>query len=171
MDLKKLADYHIWANDRAREIIRGLSEEEFTRDTVPPFGSVKRLCVHMVLAIEYNLHRRVHGEAVDPYEMDDALDAMSVDELMTRWRIADLRLRDYALGYGDHVAVFPNFLGEGEMEVGHGDYFIQYLIHTAYHRAQVMSAMRALGREGVGTDYLFYLSNLASQTGSPSFLP
>ena len=61
--------------------------------------------------------------------------------------------------------VFPNFLGEGEMKVGHDDYFTQYLIHTAYHRAQVMSAMRALGREGVGTDYLFYLSHLASQPG------
>ena len=93
MDLEKLADYHLWANDRAREIIRGLSEEEFTRDVVPPLGSVKRLCIHMVMAIEYNLLSRVHGEEVDPYEMDDELDAMPVDELMDRWREADLRLR------------------------------------------------------------------------------
>ena len=163
MDLEKLADYHLWANDRARKIIRGLSEDEFTRDVVPPFGSVKRLCIHMVMAIEYNLLNRVHGEEVDPYEMDDELDAMPVDELMDRWREADLRLRDYALGYADHVTVFPNFLGEGKMRVGHDDYFTQYLIHTAYHRAQVMSAIRAIGREGVGTDYLFYLSHLASQ--------
>ncbi len=165
MDLEKLANYHLWANDRAREIIRGLSEEEFTRDVVPPFGSVKRLCIHMVMAIEYNLLNRVHGEEVDPYEMDDELNAMPVDELMNRWREADIRLKDYALGYADHVAVFPNFLGEREMRVGHDDYFTQYLIHTAYHRAQVMSAIRALGREGVGTDYLFYLSHLASQPG------
>ncbi len=165
MDLDKLSDYHLWANDRARGIILGLSEEEFTRDVVPPFGSVKRLCVHMVIAVEYNLLRRVHGLEVDPSEMDDELDAMPVDKLMDRWREADLRLRDYALGYADHVAVFPNFLGEGEMRVCHDDFFTQYLIHTAYHRAQVMSAMRALGREGVGTDYLFYLSHLASQPG------
>ena len=163
MDLEKLADYNLWANDRAREIITCLSDEEFTRKVVPPFGSVKRLCIHMVMAIEFNLRRRIHGEEVDPYLMDDELDAMPLNELMDRWRDADIRLRDYALGYGDHVAVFPNFLGEGEMQVRHDDYFTQYLIHTAYHRAQVMIAMRALGREGVGTDYLFYLSHLASR--------
>jgi len=132
---------------------------------VPPFGSVKRLCIHMIMSIEYNILIRVHGEEVDPYLMDEELDALPVDALMDHWRIVDLRLRNYALSYGDHVAVFPNFLGEGEMEVGHDDYFTQYLIHTAYHRAQVMSAMRALGKEGVGTDYLFYLSHLASQPG------
>jgi len=163
MDLEKQANYHIWANDRAREIIKCLSDEEFTREVVPPFGSVKRLCIHMVMAIEFNLMRRVYGEEVDPYEMDDELDAMPRDELMGRWREVDLRLRDYALGYSDHVAVFPNFLGEGEMQVRHDDYFTQYLIHTAYHRAQVMSAMRALGSEGVGTDYLFYLSHIAGK--------
>lgn len=163
MNLEKLADYHIWANDRAREIISDLSPEEFTREVVPPFGSVKRLCIHMVMAIEFTLRKRVQGEEVDPYEMDEELDAMSIDDLMGRWREADLMLKDYALGYSDHVAVFPNFLGEGEMQVRHDDYFTQYLIHTAYHRAQVMSAMRALGREGVGTDYLFYLSHIASK--------
>ena len=125
----------------------------------------------MVMALEYNLLRRVHGEEVDPYLMDEELDALPVDALMEHWRSGDLRLRDYALGYGDHVAVFPNYLSEGEMEVGHDDYFTQYLIHTAYHRAQVMSTMRTLGREGVGTDYLFYLSHLASQPGRISFLP
>jgi uncharacterized damage-inducible protein DinB len=163
MELDKLADYHLWADDRARELIRGLSDEEFTREVVPPFGSVKRLCIHMVMAIEFNLMSRVQGEEVDPYTMDEELDAMNIDELMSRWRETDLRLRDYALGYGDHVAVFPNFLGEGEMQVRHDDYFTQYLIHTAYHRAQVMSAMRALGMKGVGTDYLFYLSHIASK--------
>jgi uncharacterized damage-inducible protein DinB len=163
MDLYKLSDYHLWANDRTRELIRGLSEEEFTKDAVPPFGSVKRLCIHMIMATEFNLLMRVYGEEVDPYMMDDELDAMPLDELMDRWREADLRFRDFALGYEDHVAVFPNFLGEGEISVSHDDYFTQYLIHTAYHRAQVMSAMRALGREGVGTDYLFYLSHIASK--------
>jgi uncharacterized damage-inducible protein DinB len=163
MDLEKLADYHLWADDRTREIIKDLSHEEFTREVVPPFGSVKRLCIHMVMAIEFTLRRRVQCEEVDPYEMDEELDAMSIDDLMGRWREADLMLKDYALGYSDHVAVFPNFLGEGEMQVMHDDYFTQYLIHTAYHRAQVMSAMRALGREGVGTDYLFYLSHIASE--------
>ena len=163
MDLCKLSDYHIWANDRTRDLVRGLSEEEYTRDVVPPFGSVKRYCVHSLMAVEFNLSRRVQGVDADPYRMDDELNAMSIDALMDRWREADLQLRDYALGYEGHVAVFPNFLGEGEMQVSHDDYFTQYLVHTAYHRAQIMSAMRALGKEGVGTDYLFYLSHLSGK--------
>jgi len=36
----------------------------------------------------------------------------------------------------------------------------QFVVHTAYHRSQIMSALRMMGKEVVGTDYLFYLSHL-----------
>ena len=39
--------------------------------------------------------------------MDEELDAMPVDALMEHWRNVDLRLRDYALGYSDHVWCSP----------------------------------------------------------------
>ncbi len=160
MDLAKLADYHLWANDRVRSIIIGLTPEEYEREIIPPYDSIKRLILHSVLAVEFNLKARVEEDDVDPYQIGDTISAMTIDEVCEHWRNIDLDLVSFASSHLDLEAVFPNFLKDGQMTVDHDDYFIQYIIHTAYHRSQIMSAMRILGKEGVGTDYLFYLSSL-----------
>ena len=36
----------------------------------------------------------------------------------------------------------------------------QYVFHAAYHKSQIISTLRMMGKEGVGADYLFYLSHL-----------
>jgi uncharacterized damage-inducible protein DinB len=87
---------------------------------------------------------------------------MKMNELLSHWRKMDLRLKWFASNRLDFDAVFPNFLGKGEIKVNHDDYLNQYLIHTVHHRAQIMSAFRLMGKEAVGTDYLFYLSALAT---------
>lgn len=163
MDLEKLAEYQIWADDVARGILGGLTEEEFSRDVLPPFGSIRSLVTHIVLAIEYNLEVRVGKRGVDPDEMVEEINNLSKEELLARWREADEGLLEFARSEADEEYDFPNFLGDGEIRVGHGDYAMQYLFHTVHHRAQIMSAMRAMGKEGKTTDYLFYLSHLSMQ--------
>ena len=133
MDLLKLAEYQIWANDRVRDLMLNLSEEEFSRDLIPPQGCIRNLCLHSILAVEYNLKRRIQEQDIDPYKLHESLFNM------------------------------PNFLGEGTMTVNHDDYYIQYLVHTEYHRSQIMTALRILEKEATGTDYLFYLSHLQNQ--------
>ena len=78
------------------------------------------------------------------------------------WRQADLRLRGYAGSRTDETYVFRNFLGEGQITLDQDDYLSQYLLHTQHHRAQIMSALRVMGKEAVTTDYLFYLSDKAN---------
>lgn len=163
MDLEKLAEYQIWADDVARGILGGLTEEEFSRDVLPPFGSIRSLASHIVLAIEYNLEARVGKRGVDPHEMGEEINNLSKEKLLARWREADEGLLEFARNEDDEEYAFPNFLGDGEIRVGHGDYAMQYLFHTVHHRAQIMSAMRAMGKEGKTTDYLFYLSQLSGQ--------
>ncbi len=163
MDLEKLAEYQIWADDVARGILEELPEEEFSRDVLPPFGSIRSLATHIVLAIEYNLERRVRKREVDPHKMGEEISKMPKEELLARWRMADKKFLEFARNQTDEEYAFPNFLGEGKISVGHGDYAVQYLLHTVHHRAQIMSAMRAMGKEGKTTDYLFYLSHLSRQ--------
>lgn len=163
MDLEKLAEYQIWADEVARELLKGLTEEEFSRDVLPPFGSIRSLAAHIVLAIEYNLEVRVGKREVDPHEMGEEISNLSKEGLLARWREADEGLLEFARTETDEEYAFPNFLGEGEIRVGHGDYAIQYLFHTVHHRAQIMSALRAMGKEGRTTDYLFYLSHLSGR--------
>jgi uncharacterized damage-inducible protein DinB len=160
MELSKLADYHIWANDRVRNLIKKLTQEQYEKEVIPPYNSIQKLILHTILAVEFNLQSRVNGIESDPYALDDKLSEMSINEVCEYWRKVDEELVGFASTHLDLRALFPNFLGEGEIIVGHDDFFIQYLMHSVYHRSQIMSAMRMLGKEGIGTDYLFYISSL-----------
>jgi uncharacterized damage-inducible protein DinB len=160
MDLRKLAKYQIWADDAARGLLRGLSEEEFSRDVLPPFGSVRSLCAHIPLAIEYNMKRLVEKVEFDPEELGEEIYTAPKERLLELWREADLRLLEYAGSGTKETYVFRNFLGEGQITLDQDEYLSQYLLHTQHHRAQIMSALRLMEKEAVTTDYLFYLSDV-----------
>ena len=160
MDLRKLAEYQIWADDVARGLLGGLSEEEFSREVLPPFGSIRSLCAHITLAIEYNMKRHVEKVEFDPEELREEIYTAPKERLLDKWRQADLRLLEYAESRTDETYVFRNFLGEGQITLDQDDYLSQYLLHTQHHRAQIMSALRVMGKEAVTTDYLFYLSDV-----------
>ncbi len=76
------------------------------------------------------------------------------------WREADLRLLEFAESRSDETYVFPNFLREGQITLDQEDYLSQYILHTQHHRAQIVSALRLMGKEAKTTDYLFYLSDV-----------
>jgi len=156
----KFADYHLWANDRVRGKLMELTEDEYCRDLIPPLDSIKNHVIHSILAVEYNLVVRADGEKTDARAIIDTVEGMSIQDAMQHWEKIDRQLVDFASTHFDLDATFPNFLGEGEMRVDHDDFLTQYVVHTAYHRSQIMSALRMMGKEGVGTDYLFYLSHL-----------
>ncbi len=160
MDPVKFADYHLWANNRVRGKLMELTEDEYCKDLIPPLNSIKNHVLHSILAVEYNLRVRVNGEKADPYEISDAIACMSIPDAMQHWDKMDRQLVDFTSTHLNLDATFPNFLGEGEMRVDHDDFLTQYVVHTAYHRGQIMSALRMMGKEGVRTDYLFYLSHL-----------
>ena len=161
MNPQRLAEYQIWADDQARRILTHLTEEEFSRDILPPFGSIRSLCAHITLAIEFNLKRHVDKEEFDPEELGEEIYIAPKEGLLETWRQADLRLLDYAGSRTEETYVFPNFLGDGQITLDQDDYLSQYLLHTQHHRAQIMSALRVMGKEAVTTDYLFYLSDKA----------
>ena len=161
MILRKLAEYQLWADDNARELLGGHTEEEFSRDVLPPFGSIRSLAAHITMAIEYNLKNRVEKVEFDPEELGEMIYTAPKDRLLKLWREADLRLLEFAGTKSEEEYVFRNFLGEGEIALDQSDYLSQYLLHSQHHRAQIMSALRLMGKEARTTDYLFYLSDLA----------
>jgi uncharacterized damage-inducible protein DinB len=161
MDLTQLAAYNLWANDITRQQLKILTEDEFSRDVLPPYGCIRGLVAHVILAIEYNKVSKVEAGIIKGGDLHDFLMRMSLEEMLIHWRNMDLWLKEFSSSHFDLKAVFPNFQGEGEIIVDHDEYFVQYLIHTVHHRAQMMSALRLMGKEAVGTDFLFYLSSLA----------
>jgi uncharacterized damage-inducible protein DinB len=103
----------------------------------------------------------VDKEEFNPEELGEEIHTAPKERLLEKWRQADLRLLEYAESRTDETYVFRNFLGEGQITLDQDDYLSQYLLHTQHHRAQIMSALRVMGKEAVTTDYLFYLSDIA----------
>lgn len=152
MKLEKIAKYQIWANDEIREIIESLTEEEFTKESIQDF------CVHTIVAIEYNLETKVNKKEVDVEELYEKLYELSKEELMKKWIETDERLLKYIENIDEKQIEFPNIVkGEGKVYMTQEDFYFQYLSHTIYHRGQLMTALKKLGKEGKTTDYLMYL--------------
>jgi uncharacterized damage-inducible protein DinB len=115
MILKKLARYQLWADDVVRGLVGGLTDEEFSREVLPPFGSVRSLCAHITIAIEFNLKKHVGKEEFDPEGLGEEVHAAPKESLLDMWREADLRLLEFAESRSDETYVFPNFLREGQI--------------------------------------------------------
>lgn len=164
-NLEKLGTYQLWADSIVRDIIKTLTEEEFTQEVGPPFGSVKNVCTHIVVAIEYNVESFIKKNEVNGEALYESLDNLSKDNLLSRWEEADNTLLTHIIQSNDNPIVFPNFVSGGELLIAPEDFFMQYIIHTAYHRGQLMSLLKMLGKKGETTDYLFYLFNAGA--GSP----
>jgi uncharacterized damage-inducible protein DinB len=160
MILEKLVSYQLWADDIARGLVNDLTDEEFSREVLPPFGSIRSLCSHITIAIEFNLKLHVEKTEFDPEELGEEIYTASKERLLEMWREADMRLLEFARATTDETYVFRNFLGEGRITLDQYDYLSQYLLHTQHHRAQVMSALRLIGKEAKTADYLFYLSDI-----------
>jgi uncharacterized damage-inducible protein DinB len=73
MILEKLARYQLWADEIARGLVGGLTDEEFSREILPPFGSIRSLCAHITIAIEFNLKRHVERAEFDPEELGEEI--------------------------------------------------------------------------------------------------
>jgi uncharacterized damage-inducible protein DinB len=152
MNLEKIAKYQIWANDLVREKIEGLTKEEFKQE------DIQDLCCHIILAIEWNTENIVNKKSVDWGEMYEELLELPKEKLLIKWKKTDEKLLKQVENIGDEMLEFPNFIkGEGIVEMTQEDFYSHYLTHTIYHRGQVMKALKNLGKEGVTTDYLFYL--------------
>jgi uncharacterized damage-inducible protein DinB len=160
MILEKLARYQLWADDIARGLVGDITDEEFSREILPPFGSIQSLCAHIAIAIEFNL--KYHVEKAEFFNDTATTEIYTVPKgrLLEMWREADTRLLEFAKTRGDGTYVFRNFLGEGQIMRDRDDYLSQYILHTQHHRAQIMSALRLMGKEAKTVDYLFYLSDI-----------
>jgi uncharacterized damage-inducible protein DinB len=81
MDQSKLADYNLWANDRVRDLLNGINEEEFNQHILSLYDRIRNLVAHITLADEYNLVTWVDGGEIDPEGFRNTLNGMKMKEL------------------------------------------------------------------------------------------
>ena len=154
-DLQKLCRYNDWSNQRFFEAAASIPATDLTAARACSHGSILGTLRHIVFA-EWLWLRRLKGLPREPWTFDQVdlarlrkhcLDvSTSREAFLKSVRNDDLEKR----------ITYTNDAGEkwtytlGEM--------MQHLVnHSTYHRGQVATMLRRLGKTPLSTDYLVFL--------------
>lgn len=156
-ELRSLFAYNRWAALRLLDAIEGLSDEEFNRDLGSSFPSVAATLVH-IMGAEWVWLQRWLGTS--PTSFPDATAMTSVAAVRARWtqlwaeQQAWLDTIDEGALQG--VLSYRAFDGQPFAQPL-GRLALHVINHSTYHRGQVATMLRQLGRTPPSTDLVrFY---------------
>jgi len=149
---RRMFSYNEWANEAFLEVVRGLTEEQFTRHIPSSFPTVRDTLGHMAFA-EWLWLRRWKGES--PTTRPEWTKGPSLDVIETQLRAAaeeraklldtltdeDLR-RDFA---------YRNLAGDPYHALL-GELMAHVVNHATYHRGQLTTMLRQLDVKPPSTD-------------------
>lgn len=162
-DLPSLLAYNRWADATILEAVRRLSPEDYVKEPVPGWASVRATVVHAAGALNI-WARRLDGETVTarPTEAEvptvddaerllrtghDAFDrlyaAMTPERLASVWTYHDLT------GAARRTPVWSVFR--------------HVVNHATYHRGQVSSKLKRFGIQAPDTDLVYWALNQTDQ--------
>lgn len=155
-EVRTLFAFNRWANDRILDAVRPLNLNEFTRDLRTSHVSVRGTLVHMLWS-EWVWFRRWQGESPKILISDDEYE--DVESIASQWHDLDRERQQFldTLGDADLERVFGY---ENRMDE-HWEYplvsSMQHVVnHSSYHRGQVVTLLRQLGKTPPVTDFLVF---------------
>jgi uncharacterized damage-inducible protein DinB len=155
-DFHELFAYNAWANSRACDSAATLTLEEFTRPLVSSFGSIRDTLAH-IAAEEWIWLERAKGK--DPHDLPSWAAAPALDV------ISEMLAKIHADRSNFLDALTADSLGrmlQFRSLEGHecrnrlGDVLMHMVNHSIYHRGQIATLMRQLGRVAPETDFVVY---------------
>ena len=155
-EIRDLLTFNRWANARMRAAVAQLSEEELTRDLRSSYPSVRATVLH-VMASEWVWLTRWLGTS--PPAMPDVWNGYSWAQIEVEWNAIETAQKAYIDNLSDQdlerVIAYRNFKGES-----HSNPLWQLLRHvvnhSSYHRGQITTMLRQLGRQPTATDLVLY---------------
>lgn len=152
-----LVAYDDWANDLVIAALEGLTEEELNRPLPGSFPTLRATWAHLVMAEWLWLHRwQGQPPAVLPDWVAEAdlarLNATLLEVRQARReKLAPLTDADLAL-----KATYTNLARNKEWHLEIGQMLTHVVTHSTYHRGQITTLLRHLGKNGVSTDFLLF---------------
>lgn len=153
MVLPKYAEFYVWAENRLIPLVDSLTDEEYARELSGPKRSIKNLLVHWVATYMY------YFDIKTPFsEFMTELNDFSPKQLTTRWQ--ELLTRFSSDMKADERSTIDFPLGPDKvLTAAIEDYYLAFTDHSTYHRGQLMSFLKTIGKEGINTDYFTYLTS------------
>jgi len=159
---KNLGLYYNWAGKKSREQLGGLTEEEFNRDCGEILGTVSQKVQHIIFALITcfsHLNEKLPFMEESLEETYQKVAEYSMEQLMDCWEVLDSRLSN---GFTSDLRSTVELQRQdgGSLCLMRDDLYLQYILHTIYHRGQLNYCLKFLGKTRINTDYLFYFDEL-----------
>ena len=155
-DLRRLYDYHYWANRRLFQIIEQMTPEEYTRNVAGSYGSIRNTLVHMMSA-EWGWLARCGGPDRGPaLKPDDFPDFASV---RATWAAVERHTRTFVDGLQDadlERRIAFSLPGVGSHALRIAELMQHAANHAVHHRGQLALLARMLGYTPGNVDLLIY---------------
>jgi uncharacterized damage-inducible protein DinB len=160
-DIRTLYDFNTWANIRVVAMARRLNLQEFTKDLGTSYRSVQGTLVHILWG-EWLWLQRWRGDS--PKQIFAPEDFPDVPAVETRFQTIEREQQDFIERLTDdrlkQRQAYENYKGQRrEYALGH---MLQHTAnHSSYHRGQVVTLLRQLGKTPEATDFLVFLDETA----------
>jgi len=153
-DFHFLLSYNDWANRRVLDTVASLTGEEWSRDLGSSFSSVQSTTAHLI-GVEWIWLERWQGNnrSSSPEWMNNP----TPEQLRTVWEeVATRRLQVLNNDNFQRNVSYRLFNGsEGTHTLG--SLVLHVVNHSTYHRGQLATMLRQLGKQPPLTDLLVYL--------------
>jgi uncharacterized damage-inducible protein DinB len=156
LTVANLADYHVWAGAQIRQPVSELTNDEFIEDLGG--RSVRSICEHILAALETCFYLATKSEDTSVFEH---IEEGSKSQLLKRWKELDIRLAKKIKEKPKGKITVPHLI-ETPFDLHALDFYLQYVFHTVHHRGQLAVALRSLGKDVPGTDYLMFFADTLS---------
>lgn len=153
-EIMELYEFNAWATQRMFGTTSVLSEEELTRDLKNSFPSVRDTLIHMVGAEWVWLTR---WQGTSPTALPNTTTDLAHAQIVRWWQEIDADRQAYlgklTADALDGMIGYTNFAGK------HFAFplwqMLRHLVnHSSYHRGQITTMLRQLGRTSIATDMI-----------------
>jgi uncharacterized damage-inducible protein DinB len=166
-EIRELYAYNHWANGRMLDATADLPHEELTRDLGSSFPSVRDTLTHM-LGAEWIWLSRWMG--VSPSGVPVSWDLSTHAAIRDRWRAVEEErsaFLDAQTGASlERVIEYRNTAGE-PFSNPLWQMLRHVVNHASYHRGQITTMLRQLGRPAATTDLIVFYRERATKHGKP----
>lgn len=161
-EIRELYAYNEWANKRMFEAVRRLSPDEFGREIKSSFPSVRETMQHMISAEWIWLSR---WKGVSPSKWPENWDTSSFASLQSIWNDLNRDLIDFVRSLAESdlnkEIAYQNIKGDPFSNLLWQ--MMRHVVnHSSYHRGQITTLLRQLGKESVSTDMIVFFREKAA---------